>query len=1089
MLNKNRIKTNFVQLLTLLLFLSCSSNLQKNSKENKGDILKSTTNVANKNLLLEAVATDKKMVSTLIIPKTKAFEDVVNFVSANGGIIEYSDKELNYISAILPPVSAMKLPKEGMIEEATYDKILEDFPAPNESDDVIMVDPAVPFRETKINELQKKYTGKGIKIAILDSGLSPEHPSLQKTLDGRNKVIDWIDMTGEGDVEVSEIKRVDSFLIHKENKINLGDYRSDDDLYYWGEFKESNLKYPDDENNLSDFNQDGDSADVFQLVLMNVNKTWKIFIDKNLNNSIADESGVRDFRESGEHFAMDTSNKVFVCFKLNDERGVLLKKQVTENKFINYVNIGFDGSGHGTHVAGILSGINLGKKEVNGAAPDSQLYIYKIVTGARKISLRALLKAFSDLKEKKIDVVNLSMGKKTQDAFGDETQSKIIDFLSEKYHIIFSTTAGNYGPGFRTISPPGSSYSSITTGAFLSKEAMISNEMEFMENPVGEIIWEQSSTGPRQDGAIKPDIVAPGTILSSIPFWKSSKNNSHFAFKTGTSMACPITSGLVALLIEAAKKEDIGYDSNKIKYIIKNSARKLEEYDYLQQGYGVINAANAYELLKMKFISPDIIDVKIRNNFLNHRYGSGFISETGRSLKKKIDFKLIKNESGNEKITYKISSNSKILADFPQEISLEKMIWKAVDVNIRQDLLVTGLNISILKIDNPLTGGVDLEIPITVVKPFRSGSKSFHQEINDEVGFGRIKRYFLYVEKELSLFSLKLKATNDKSKVKMVVFAPDQNKRIETSNISGEYTSEDLISSPAQGLWEIVVIGSPSVEKSKFMLAIANFSIKSNSKELLFKNEDLSNDLLKGSVNFQNLKNQITSKEDARIDYFETREKITIETQKTLQKKFQLEKNCTDIFVSITNGSNKKADVNIVIKSGDEHLATSKNKGINDTIKLEKFGFDEITLFLGRTETPSDYNDTTFDLIFKQKLETGVRLVKKTNENNFVFHETDSTWNYKFILDFKDAVKLPENFYYSGSIVSILETGNILHSIPVRIVPSITVEDGSEKSLDNSAPVLYNTDIVEDETKFQNDESTEIQKLNEIKNHEISSQD
>ncbi len=126
---------------------------------------------------------------------------------------------------------------------------------------------------------------------------------------------------------------------------------------------------------------------------------------------------------------------------------------------------------------------------------------------------------------------------------------------------------------------------------------------------------EHSSLGPTTDGRSKPDVIAPGNCLVAI----TDSNDLYAASGDWSSYSTPVTAGIVAQLIQAAKLDSTlsaaasGPGSNcVIKALLMTAATKLPYWHkgHLAtdddhevpldnvQGAGMVNAVASYNLLK-----------------------------------------------------------------------------------------------------------------------------------------------------------------------------------------------------------------------------------------------------------------------------------------------------------------------------------------------------------------------------------------------------------------------------------------------------------------------------------------------------------
>ena len=208
-----------------------------------------------------------------------------------------------------------------------------------------------------------------------------------------------------------------------------------------------------------------------------------------------------------------------------------------------------------------------------------------------------------------IDIINLSLGHAPFESAKTDPLVRAVDKASAA-GIIVVVAAGNVGispttglPAYGGILSPANARSAITVGAAHTMGTRTRTD---------DVIGPYSSRGPTWgDGYAKPDLVAPGHKLlapvdddSELPRKNPSlKSGSPYGptylTLTGTSMAAAVTSGVVALVLEANAdafyRDHSALTPNAIKAILQYTALPMRDasgvaYDYMTQGAGALNA-------------------------------------------------------------------------------------------------------------------------------------------------------------------------------------------------------------------------------------------------------------------------------------------------------------------------------------------------------------------------------------------------------------------------------------------------------------------------------------------------------------------
>lgn len=249
----------------------------------------------------------------------------------------------------------------------------------------------------------------------------------------------------------------------------------------------------------------------------------------------------------------------------------------------------YDDRGHGTHVCGTILGSK--EKALLGVAPKAKWIGVKVFDSDGETDNVKLLKAGEWIMAPNGDptkapkVVNNSWGGNSNDGFFQDIVKKWRD---AGIFPVFS--AGNVGPfndgGDDSIGTPGAYPESYAVGAIRKDEHIAKFSLRGKSSYTNKI---------------KPDIVAPGVnILSCIPGEK-------YTLYTGTSMAAPHVTGVIALMLQVNPNLTV----DQIENILNETALPLKDEYYTTTpnngyGYGKVNAASAVQLAKGQEKGKDI---------------------------------------------------------------------------------------------------------------------------------------------------------------------------------------------------------------------------------------------------------------------------------------------------------------------------------------------------------------------------------------------------------------------------------------------------------------------------------------------------
>jgi subtilisin family serine protease len=260
------------------------------------------------------------------------------------------------------------------------------------------------------------------------------------------------------------------------------------------------------------------------------------------------------------------------------------------------LRVDLDRDGHGSHVAGIIAGESA-DQSIRGVAPLARLDIYKVLNDSGAGDDASIIKALDHIamqNENNSDIlihgVNLSLGGPYDASVYGCGFTPICMELRRLWRagVFVCVASGNEGQVEVTTADGEVELNSpMSIGDPANLEDCIAVGSVNTDHPHMYGVSSFSSRGPTSDGRVKPDVVAPGErIRSCNSRYRRKGPDDLYRFESGTSMAVPHVSGLIAAFLSV--RPEFRGRPDEVKALMLRTCTDIKR-DRYHQGHGIPN--------------------------------------------------------------------------------------------------------------------------------------------------------------------------------------------------------------------------------------------------------------------------------------------------------------------------------------------------------------------------------------------------------------------------------------------------------------------------------------------------------------------